>query len=187
MRDEGLMENLKGVHPHLEALTRRAIEIAPYEIAVAVGKRSQVEQNMLFIQNRVSSKDSRHVPMPGGNGFSHAVELDIISDNPDYGQLNLAFRKASQELEIPYDWGGNRKTNKEEGYFQLPTRGYPLDGPVRPLPSKPSPTPSEPPEMPVWGEIDTAIGELSDKEDEEFEGNTDLEDKENHESTDDKW
>lgn len=189
--NDALLENLNGVHPHLEALVRRAIEIVPYEVAVAVGKRSQKEQDTLAKGGRVSSS-SRHVPMPGGNGFSHAVELDILLDWDEngnnhaiaYRELALAFKKASQELDIPFDWGGDRKTDKDTSYFQLPTRGYPLDGPVRPLSVEPAPEPSDPPKKPVWDEIDPLVDEINNESSGSDAGSAESEESEEPENND---
>ncbi|EIT3942437.1 M15 family metallopeptidase, partial [Escherichia coli] len=40
-------------------------------------------------------------------------------------KIAAAFRQASQELNIPVEWGGDWKTLKDGPHFQLPHGAYP--------------------------------------------------------------
>ena len=49
---ERSLNNLKGVHPKLVAVVKRALEITPIDFTVLEGVRSQERQNELWAQGR---------------------------------------------------------------------------------------------------------------------------------------
>ncbi|HEX8772962.1 MAG TPA: M15 family metallopeptidase [Pyrinomonadaceae bacterium] len=102
--DKSLKE-LKGVHPDLVAVVKRAIELTVQDFAVHDGNRTLEEQKKYLASGASQTLDSRHL-----NG--HAVDLvPYISGKlrwewePIY-KIAEAVRTAARELGTPLRWGG---------------------------------------------------------------------------------
>ena len=118
------IDRLSGVHPDLEAVVKRALEITEVDFAVLEGVRSRARQEQLFKQKATKTMNSRHLT-------GHAVDLgayvggSIRWDWPLYYQIADAMKAAAAELEIPLTWGGDWKTFPDGPHFELPWAQYP--------------------------------------------------------------
>lgn len=118
------LDTLKGVHPDLVAIVKRAIGITTQDFTVFDGVRT-IEEQRKNVANGVSwTMNSRHIP--GKNGYSHAVDLvpwikgKPVWDWPGCRKIAQAVKQAAQELRIPITWGGDWKRNPDGPHFELP-------------------------------------------------------------------
>ena len=115
---------LKGVHPDLVKVVERAIEVTTVDFTVLEGLRDPARQKVLTDSGASQTLNSRHIT-------GHAVDLGAWVDNqvdwswPLYSQIAKAMKTASQELNIPIEWGGDWKSFKDGTHFQLPRKAYP--------------------------------------------------------------
>lgn len=121
--------NLRGVHPDLVKVARRAAEITKVDFTVTCGRRTLEEQRVLFAKGATRTLRSRHIP--GRNGLSHAIDLaakidgKIRWDWPLYAKLAAAMKQAAKELKVPLEWGGDWKSFKDGPHYQLPWSTHP--------------------------------------------------------------
>lgn len=99
------IKELKGVHPDLVAVVKRAIELTVQDFAVHDGKRTFEEQQRYLESGASQTLDSRHLS-------GHAVDLvPYIGGKlrwewePIY-KIAEAVRTAARELGTPLRWGG---------------------------------------------------------------------------------
>ncbi len=115
---------LKGVHPDLVKIVRRAIEISEVDFAVLEGLRTIERQRELVKAGASQTMNSRHLD-------GHAVDLGAWVDNqvdwswPLYNKIAIAMKAAAHELQIPLEWGGDWKQFKDGPHWQLPFKDYP--------------------------------------------------------------
>jgi peptidoglycan L-alanyl-D-glutamate endopeptidase CwlK len=122
-------KNLKGVHPDLVKIYRRAVEISELDPVVTCGTRTVAEQKVLVAKGASRTMNSRHIP--GRDGFSHAIDVAFIFgpelrwDGPLYKQFADCMKKAAREFKLPVEWGGDWRSFKDGPHFQLPHTLYP--------------------------------------------------------------
>lgn len=125
-------KNLEHVHPDLILLAARALQLSSIDFGITEGCRTLERQQHLIDIGASSLKkpeNSRHVP--GKDGLAKAIDVVAYDDGevswawPLYHQIYDAFCKASEELDIPFEWGGNWKSFKDGPHFQLPKKEYP--------------------------------------------------------------
>lgn len=122
-------KNLKGVHPDLVKIYRRAVQIADLDPVVTCGPRGMAEQKILVARGASKTLRSRHIP--ASNGFSHAIDVAFIFgpelrwDWPLYKQFAANMKKAAAELKLSIEWGGDWTSFKDGPHFQLPWNKYP--------------------------------------------------------------
>lgn len=115
---------LKGVHPDLVRVIKRAIEISTVDFTVLEGLRDPVRQRALVAAGASQTLNSRHLD-------GHAVDLGAWVDEqvdwswPLYDKIAEAMKAAAAELKIPIEWGGDWKTFRDGPHFQLPWKEYP--------------------------------------------------------------
>ena len=115
---------LKGVHPDLVKVVRRAIEITTVDFTVLEGLRSPERQKTLYESGASKTLNSRHIT-------GHAVDLGAWVDDqvdwswPLYSKIAGAMKIAAQEVDVPIEWGGDWKTFRDGPHFQLPHKEYP--------------------------------------------------------------
>lgn len=115
---------LKGVHPDLVQVVKRAIEISTVDFTVLEGLRDPVRQRALVAAGASQTLNSRHLD-------GHAVDLGAWVDEqvdwswPLYDKIAEAMKAAAAELKIPIEWGGDWKTFRDGPHFQLPWKEYP--------------------------------------------------------------
>lgn len=117
------LEKLKGVHPDLVKVVKRAIELTTVDFKVGEGLRSLERQRQLVAQGASKTMNSRHLT-------GHAIDLYALKDgkvNWDmalYKKIAVAMLQAAQELGVDVEWGGNWKM-VDGPHFQLTWKKYP--------------------------------------------------------------
>lgn len=115
---------LAGVHPDLQRVVRRAIELTTCDFAVLEGLRTKGRQELLVKAGSSKTMNSRHLT-------GHAVDLVAYINGATswewqyYHKIAAAMKAASAELRVPIEWGGDWKTFKDGLHFQLPHKEYP--------------------------------------------------------------
>ena len=114
------LERLKGVHPDLVKVVKRAIEISEYDFMVVEGLRTK-ETQAEYVKKGVSqTMNSRHI-------IGQAVDLaplenGVIDWNNKKGQFDAvakAMLQAAKELNVKITWGGNWKSLVDKPHFQI--------------------------------------------------------------------
>lgn len=99
------LDRLKGVHPDLVKVVKRAIELTKVDFVVGEGLRSKERQAELVAAGDSWTMDSRHLT-------GHAVDLwayvgGKVSWNWEhYYTIGAAMRQAASELGVDIRWGG---------------------------------------------------------------------------------
>ena len=118
------LTRLHNVHLDLQKLVKRAIAITEVDFRVQEGLRTRKRQEELLKAGATKTLNSRHLT-------GHAVDLIALVngkvrwDWPLYYKIADAMKRASAELDIPLEWGGDWKTFKDGPHFQLPWKQYP--------------------------------------------------------------
>ncbi len=120
-------QNLKGVHPDLVKVVRRAIEISNIDFKVGEGVRTLERQKKLVAEGKSKTLNSRHIP--GKDKLGKAVDLWVIKggtvvwDQQSYVDLSKFVIQAAKELKVSIRWGGDWDSDgnwKEESFFDGP-------------------------------------------------------------------
>jgi peptidoglycan L-alanyl-D-glutamate endopeptidase CwlK len=120
-RDE---ERLKGVHPDLVRVFRRAAKDGAPRFAVIEGLRTIKRQRELVAAGASRTMRSRHI-----HGF--AVDIapiiggKISWDWPAYHPLAKAIKAASAAEGVAVTWGGDWKSFRDGPHWDLPHAKYP--------------------------------------------------------------
>ena len=114
---ERSLNNLKGVHPKLVAVVKRALELSPIDFTVLEGVRSQARQDELWAQGRTKPGPVVTWVQTSGthgiqaDGYGHAVDLAPYpidwNDLERFEQVSEAMFAAAKELGVTLRWGGN--------------------------------------------------------------------------------
>jgi len=123
------LDRLKGVHPDLVKVVKRAIELTPIDFTVLEGLRTVERQKQLVAKGASKTMNSRHIT-------GHAVDLGAVIDGEVrwdwalYLQIAQAVQSASSELKIPIRWGGSWKLLSDTPLIssKVLSRSFP-DGP----------------------------------------------------------
>lgn len=126
-------QRLKGVHPDLVKVVKRAIEISSHDFTVIEGIRTVERQRALLAEGHTRTMRSRHIT-------GHAVDLAPWNGGIDWNdlmrfrQVGHAMRVAAADLGIPLVWGATRhhggswRTFNDMPHFQLTRSKYPAEG-----------------------------------------------------------
>lgn len=123
------LARLKGVHPDLVRVVKRAADLHPVEFRITCGLRTLAEQKILVARGASKTMKSRH--LPGRGGFSHAVDVAFVIDGklrwdwPLFDAIAKTMKRAAALEKVPIEWGGDWKTFKDGPHFQLPWKQYP--------------------------------------------------------------
>lgn len=118
------LDRMKGVHPDLVKVVKRAIEISDVDFMVTEGLRTKERQKQLFAAGASKTLNSRHIT-------GHAVDLaalvggQIRWDWPLYARIAYAMKMAADELKVKIVWGGDWKSFKDGPHFELDRKFYP--------------------------------------------------------------
>lgn len=119
--------NLRGVHPDLVRVVRRAIEITSVDFAVIEGLRTVKRQRELVAKGASKTMNSRHLS-------GHAVDLvPMVAGKPVWkmelcGKVAAAMKQAAKEEMVPIEWGGDWSF-ADGPHFQLTWEAYPALAP----------------------------------------------------------
>jgi peptidoglycan LD-endopeptidase CwlK len=117
------LARLKGVHPDLVKVIKRAIEITPVDFAVIEGLRTVERQKQLVKAGASMTNNSRHLT-------GHAVDIapyvdgDVRWDWPLYRKIAPAVKQAAKDVGVPIEWGGDWIRFKDGPHWQLPKKLY---------------------------------------------------------------
>ena len=115
---------LKGVHPDLVAVVKRAIEISSVDFTVLEGIRTVSRQRELVAKGASTTMNSRHLT-------GHAVDLGAWVDGtvrwdwPLYHKIANAMKQAAKEEGVIMEWGGDWASFPDGPHFQLNWEEYP--------------------------------------------------------------
>ena len=115
------LSNLKGVHPDLVGVVKRAICLTSQDFTVIEGIRSLARQEQLVASGASQTMNSRHLT-------GHAVDLvpyPVSWDWPLFYPIADAMKLAAEELNVDLEWGGDWRTFKDGPHFQLSWSQYP--------------------------------------------------------------
>ena len=118
------LNNLRGVHPDLVAVVKKAITITTVDFTVIEGLRTQARQKQLYLKGATKTMRSRHLD---GHAVDIAPYVDgkIRWDWPLFYPLADAMKAAALQVEVPVEWGGDWRSFKDGPHWQLPWRDYP--------------------------------------------------------------
>ncbi len=117
--------NLKGVNPALVQVVRRALELSAVDFGVIEGLRTVERQRELFnaVPKKTQTMNSRHIT-------GHAIDVFAYPTANGswewkyYEQIAAAFKRASKDVGVNIEWGGDWKTLKDGPHFQLSHKEY---------------------------------------------------------------
>ncbi|MDB4725877.1 M15 family metallopeptidase [bacterium] len=116
------LQNLSGVHPDMQAVVKKAIEITEVDFTVIEGIRHLDRQKQLLKEGKSTTLNSRHIT-------GHAV--DMVPWPVDWEDLDRfetmaeAMKAAAEELDISIVWGGDWKSFYDAPHFELDRKVYP--------------------------------------------------------------
>lgn len=126
---------LAHVHPDLVKVITAAYASSTFPFIVINGLRTQEQERINVAKGASQTMHSRHLPNPKGLACAVDVMATSTGGTPiwnnnslSYTAINAAVQQASHDLRIPVEWGGDWKTLKDWGHFQLPWAVYPADG-----------------------------------------------------------
>lgn len=115
------LAKLKGVHPDLVRVIKKAAEITKVEFAVIEGLRTLERQKQLVAAGASKTLKSRHLT-------GHAVDVVPLVDGkirwdwPLYHKLAPFIQAAARAENVPIEWGGDWKSFPDGPHWQLPKR-----------------------------------------------------------------
>ena len=113
------LARLKGVHPDLVRVVKRAIELTKQDFTVLEGLRSKERQKQLVAKGASKTMNSYHIT-------GHAVDVapivngQVSWDWKYYYPVRDAMKAAAKELGVKIEWGGDWKSFKDGPHFQIP-------------------------------------------------------------------
>jgi peptidoglycan L-alanyl-D-glutamate endopeptidase CwlK len=133
----GDLERLKGVHPDLVRVVKRAATLSPRRFKVLEGMRTVDRQRQLVAKGASKTMNSRHLT-------GHAVDIAPVDDKgevswawPLYYPLAKVVKDAAKMERVAIEWGGDWKSFKDGPHWQLPWGAYPSTPPKEVARDKP--------------------------------------------------
>jgi peptidoglycan L-alanyl-D-glutamate endopeptidase CwlK len=124
MLNDRSLRALKGVHPHLVKVVKRASELSPTPFIVTEGLRTLARQKELVAKGASKTMRSRHLT-------GHAIDfVPVVGGRitwkwPAFKPIADAFKAAAKELKAPIVWGGDWKTFRDGPHIELNRTHYP--------------------------------------------------------------
>ena len=143
---EASIEKMKGVHPKLIELMKKAISDSPYDFKIIQGLRTAAYQNELYQQGRTKpgkivtkldgyNKKSNH--QAKADGYGHAVDIAVCGhydqngnyvkcttdaemfDNKKLVEISRHVKAVAKEMGLDIVWGGDWKTLYDTPHYEL--------------------------------------------------------------------
>jgi peptidoglycan L-alanyl-D-glutamate endopeptidase CwlK len=118
------LKALKGVHPDLVAVTKRAAEIMHGGFILTEGLRSKERQRELVAKGLSKTMNSRHLVGLAVDFAPLLADGSITWKWPAFKPVADAFKQAAKELKVPIVWGGDWKTFRDGPHIELDRRVY---------------------------------------------------------------
>ena len=116
--------NMKGVHPDLVRVVRRAAVESGMDFIVTEGLRTLDRQKLLKAKGASRTLRSRHLT---GHAIDVAVKVDgkVRWDWPLYTKLSKHMKAAARAEKVSIEWGGDWKSFRDGPHYQLSWAKYP--------------------------------------------------------------
>ena len=143
---EASIEKMKGVHPKLIELMKKAISDSPYDFKIIQGLRTAAYQNEQYQQGRTKpgkivtkldgyNKKSNH--QAKSDGYGHAVDIAVCGqydqngnyvkyttdaemfDNKKLVEISRHVKAVAKEMGMEIVWGGDWKTLYDTPHYEL--------------------------------------------------------------------
>lgn len=143
---EASIEKMKGVHPKLIELMKKAISDSPYDFKIVQGLRTAEYQNSLYQQGRTRpgkivtkldgyNRKSNH--QAKADGYGHAVDIAVCGyydgngnyvksttdaemfDNRKLVEISRHVKAVAKEMRMEIVWGGDWKTLYDTPHYEL--------------------------------------------------------------------
>lgn len=102
--------NLTGVNADLVATARVALSLSPVDFGITEGLRTRERQKELVAAGKSQTMKSRHITGHAVDVYAYPAGCPGGSwDWQYYEQIAKAFRRASQQTGIPFEWGATGK------------------------------------------------------------------------------
>ena len=140
------IEKMKGVHPKLIELMKKAISDSPYDFKIVQGLRTAEYQNSLYQQGRTKpgkivtkldgyNRKSNH--QAKADGYGHAVDIAVCGhydqngdyvkyttdaemfDNKKLVEISRHVKAVAKEMGMEIVWGGDWKTLYDTPHYEL--------------------------------------------------------------------
>lgn len=140
------IEKMKGVHPKLIELMKKAISNSPYDFKIVQGLRTAEYQNELYQQGRTKpgkivtkldgyNKKSNH--QAKADGYGHAVDIAVCGhydqngnyvkyttdaemfDNKKLVEISRHVKAVAKDMGLDIVWGGDWKTLYDTPHYEL--------------------------------------------------------------------
>lgn len=118
------LDRLKGVHPDLVRVLKRAIAQSDLDFTVLEGLRTLDRQKQLMAQGATRTMNSRHLT-------GHAVDIAPVIggavswDWPLYHRLAKAVKAAAVKEGVALTWGGDWARFRDGPHWELNWKVYP--------------------------------------------------------------
>lgn len=118
------LDRLKGVHPDLVRVVKRAIELTPIDFRITEGLRTKERQAYLMKKGATRTMNSRHIT-------GHAIDFVALPDGvvswnfPLYTKIADAFKKSAALENVEIVWGGDWKSFRDGPHIELNRKHYP--------------------------------------------------------------
>lgn len=119
------LKNLKGVHPDLERVVRRAIQITKQDFTVIEGRRTVARQRELVRKGFSKTMNSRHITGHAVDVVPYPIAHRLSYPNYKWKRVANAMKQAAHELGVDLDWGADLWKGWDKPHFQLSWRNYP--------------------------------------------------------------
>jgi len=128
---------LEHVHPDLARVIRAALQ-TPQPFQVTYGLRTKEAEAQAVATGHSQTMHSRH--LANAQGLACAVDLtpllhgrlDFAAGHEEqvYGAIAVQVHGAAHALHVPIEWGGDWRSFKDWGHFQLPWAQYPASSQI---------------------------------------------------------
>lgn len=122
--DKRSLAILQGVHPDIQKVVNKYLEIGTMPITIIEGMRT-LETQKRYVKKGVSKTlRSRHLT-------GHAIDIAPLSGGkpsfawPLYHKFAPEFKQAAKLAGVPLEWGGDWVKFKDGPHWQLPWKKYP--------------------------------------------------------------
>ena len=114
---------MRGVHPDLVRVMKRAIKSSPLDLIILEGVRSIERQQKLYASGASQTMNSRHIIQT--DGWGHALDVAPYVDRkaswhwPHYYRIAPVIKLAAELEGVDVVWGGDWKTFHDGPHWQL--------------------------------------------------------------------